>query len=63
MDLLWLLVSIYAAWILKLWLVNPAVIPAAALGRAPGSFVMAISTMLVLPWALLALRKQPALRA
>lgn len=62
-NYLWLFVALYAAWILKLWLVNPAVLPAAALGRVPGSWVMAISTLLILPWGLLALRRQPALRA
>lgn len=56
-NYLWLLLAIYAAWWVKLWLVDPTVTPAAALGGLGGQWVILASVALMLPFPALALRQ------
>ncbi len=55
-NYIWLLSAIYAAWWMKLWLVDPRILPAARIGPLPGILVVAASALLVAPLVLLALR-------
>lgn len=55
-NYIWLLLAVYCAWWVKLSLVDPRIVPAAAMGVVPGALVMAASLLLVAPFVVLALR-------
>jgi len=60
-NYVWLFLTLYGAWWLKLSLATEPIVQAAALGPVPGWVSVVVATALLVPFLVLALRARPLL--